>query len=256
MATPVIVVDTFNPVPNPVPGATQPTVTLTVPYQDPPNTFRAMTVTDMYTLSFVTSVAEITGSVLPTGSVTASTTLPTPAPPTQSVVSNFNMVYEVGIPASIPPRYVSITNLCVANDLQVQLQLPQYLVTEAPPTFSVSAASVFNFTASFSEDVAKTMSLTSTGDFKTDILVTIYPLNVTGPVFVGIALPPAPPVTPPPPPPTVPPVPNPQDPFGSGAGGGDVLGTALPPVVPGANHARPGITTIIPGSNNTPAIQQ
>lgn len=240
---PVIIVDTFNPVPNPVPGATLPSVTLTVPYQDPPNTFRAMTVSDMFDLAIITNVAG-TGSIV--GTVASSGS---------NVSHSFDMVYEVGIPASIAPRYVSISNLCIQNDLQVLMNMPQYIVTEAPPTFSVAAASVFNFTASFSEDAAKNMSLTSTGDFTTPISMTIYPLNVTGPVFVGIALPPAPPVSPPPAPPTVPPVPDPNNPYGN-PDGGDLLGSALPPSIPGSNHTRPGIPNLNPLVPFVPPVQQ
>lgn len=216
---------------------TTPTVTLISPFQDPPNTFRAMSVADMYSF---TSYA------------------------------NLYFSYNVGIAPAIIPLSSIFTNKALNVDLQVDIVLPSYMTFNIPtgannpgiavdgydPTtgnfvpitiitsgslqnilvpsqsFIVHQNSSFGFSTTFYEQEARVKSLSRTRIYEEDIRVTVTPINVTGPVYIS-TVPPTPPTLPPPPtppaPPTTPDPGNPGVPRGGGGGGGGGGGNINPP---------------------------
>jgi hypothetical protein len=135
----------------------QPLLILVEPWQDPPNTFRAQTVKEMYSIA---------------------------AKPT-----DFNILYEVGRAPTIAPHLFAFRNNTESNDLQLDLELPPYWTCdqELPMTILRNTTATFNLL--FSEPFAKLKSATNSHVYPDEIVLTITPLLVNGPVYVYNNLP-------------------------------------------------------------------
>jgi hypothetical protein len=128
----------------------EPSIQLTRPYNDPPNTFRATSVQQMY-------------DVATSGLVASS--------------------YDIGIAATWQ-CVLSIRNKTVTNALQVSVTLPSYLTSNQSTSFVVGADSIFNITLLVNEPTARLLGKSRTKFYQEQLGLHIRPLGITGPVCV------------------------------------------------------------------------
>lgn len=221
---------------------TEPSIILTTPYQDPPNTFRAASISDMIIVCYNT------------GSFDFEYYVGIPYPVVSIPVKFVNRALNISLQLDItPPTY---TFLQAPTDQVVQFSNPVIAVEggnssgiTAPPagisqfiptivdekiTLTIPPNTTFNFSVLFYEQDARNKSLTNVRNYIQNLDIAITPVNLTGPVYISNVAPdPCTPPAPPPPvvPPEVPPAnPNPPSPPGGGGGGGG--GGHIPPTHP------------------------
>ena len=151
-------------------------VILVTPFLEPPNTFRATRLTDMFRV------------------------VPTPQKYWNALgTAGASFIYDVGLDPQISSLIFTFQNRTVSHTLRVELDLPPYLRSDLGTIFDVPAIGdtttppvameqyagpgkgLINIVISFSEPQALTFV---PGTFEDFIVFTIRPLDVAGPVFV------------------------------------------------------------------------
>lgn len=134
----------------------EPSVVLTNPYTEPANTFRAGSVTEMFSLA--------------------------------SQNSAINGIYDVGRPSSLSNRF-AVRNNTYSHPLKVEVSLPPYLQTGHSLSFVINPTDTVRFTVEANESYLKSFVGTRQPSTSGNVSFTIYPLNVNGPVYVMKGLP-------------------------------------------------------------------
>ena|SRR5665213_2397653 len=131
----------------------QPILTLLNPWEDPPNTFRARTIHDMYSIA---------------------------ADP-----DTFDITYRVGIaPTDIVPRLFAYRNNTQSNELELTVLLPSFWACDTQMPITVLRNTTIFFTLNFVESYAKTSSQTNVTVYPAEIMFRTIPVQVNGPVYV------------------------------------------------------------------------
>jgi len=170
-------------------------VILVTPYQDPPNTFRATSITDMFRVvpapdkywkdldslgaSFIYDVGlgpEVRSLIFTFQNRTVSHTLRVTLTLPPYLRSDIGNVFDV-------PRIMDTTTppVVVPDDLPEGVRFYPIIVPETFAPIEGSGKGIINVWISFSEEQAKTYI---PGTFEEAIIVDVVPLNVNGPVFV------------------------------------------------------------------------
>jgi hypothetical protein len=93
--------------------------------------------------------------------------------------------YDVGIPPAFQPFPLLIRNLSVSHDLQVDLRLPKWIVPDITPQFLLArGGEKRTVTLSFNEDAAREISKTTQRQIVQNMGIVVTPLQVAGPVYV------------------------------------------------------------------------
>jgi hypothetical protein len=142
-------------VPDPLPT---PFVRLVRPFQDPSNTFRARSTTEMYSFS--------------------------------PNATNYEWIYEVGKFPSITPLQYKFRNNTVNTVLRLQLELPEWAETDSPKLVDMEPQREIAVNIRFKESDAKMKSTMNSRRFSQQLRWFVTPLDVRGPVYVLRNLPP------------------------------------------------------------------
>lgn len=140
-----------GPLPNPY-------VRLVRPFQDPANTFRARSVTEMYSFS--------------------------------PNAGGYEWIYEVGRPPTIAPLQYKFRNNTVNSVLRFQFELPEWAETDSPKLIDMDPQTEMMVTVRFKESDAKMKSTMNSRRFSQQLRWYVTPLDVRGPVYVLRNLPP------------------------------------------------------------------
>lgn len=127
-------------------------VTFLSPWVDPPNTFRATSIAQMYKMT----VSE--------------------AP--------FDFTYEVGLAPSDAPVRIVVENKTVSTDLQFTLKLPSFLSASVNRVFVLDRRATMEFTIALNEPAARNKSRTTQRAYLDNSVIEVLPLLVNGPVYV------------------------------------------------------------------------
>lgn len=136
-----------------------PILILVSPWQDPPNTFRATSIRDMYSIVAFPNMFDIT--------------------------------YEVGVPpTAIVPRIFTFRNNTQSNELELNLTLPPWWVCDTDMPTTILRNTTIIFSLNFVEGPAISNSKTNVKTYPDEIIFNIAPVQVNGPVYVFNNLPP------------------------------------------------------------------
>jgi hypothetical protein len=131
--------------------ALDPTVQLVTPYPAPADTYRALTVSDMFTVAWSS------------------------AP--------FAISYNVGEEPTYSKR-LKIRNDSVTNKLNVEIILPPWLTINTESVFTLDQDQVKLITFTNDEVANLSIARTRTYEDAMDVIINVTPINVTSPVYV------------------------------------------------------------------------
>jgi len=137
-------------------------LTLIRPFVDPANTFRAVSISDMFKI--VPEPQKYWNTLETDGS---------------------SFQYDVGVNSLIRSLFFSIQNRTVSHTLRVELTLPSYIKSDHNLQVDVTKETIKNIILSFDEEQVKTILPGVIQDF---IIFDVYPINVNGPVFVSTTM--------------------------------------------------------------------
>lgn len=128
----------------------EPTVVLTAPYTPPAHTIEALSVDDMYKITF----------------------------------DELSWTYEIGREADSTSLGFTISNKCISNELRVFVQYPNYLTSDTPFPFILPKMERYTVNFRLKEPEAVNRIVTGQKLFQEELIVTVEVLGVTGPVYV------------------------------------------------------------------------
>ena len=131
-----------------------PSIALIKSFQDPPNSTRATSVDQMFSITW--------GD--------------TP-----------NYEYRVGMKTSNPFRFFVIKNKTISHDLKVSVSVPNWILTETEIVIPKNGGH-YTFKLALRDDAAEGLSKTFQRVFEDSIKVEITPLNVNSPVYVSTTI--------------------------------------------------------------------
>lgn len=130
-----------------------PSIVLTTPYIDPPNTFRATALSQCY-------------SIFPN-------------------VSQRTWDYSVGVAITELPSSFKVRNNTVSNSIKVVIMYPSFLKYSGTSQVIIAPGAYNEFVFSMNEDDVEQKVMTRNRLFEEYITFIVTPMNVTGPVFVN-----------------------------------------------------------------------
>lgn len=137
-------------------GSTDSDIFLAIPFQDPPNSKRATSIKEMYSL---------TGT------------------------SGYSWIYEVGrAPVGLSKQH-SLRNNSMSHILRINVTKPNYVSIDTEASFDIPPLHTAIFTSIINEPIVMNLSKTPTRQYNELVLLNVVPLNVTGPVYIKLNLP-------------------------------------------------------------------